>query len=286
MDTQQLKYFLALANELHFWKTAEKMNITQSALSRQIMALENELGLQLFFRNKRNVKLTPAGEFLQEKWSSKLIQLEAIQKHARQIHLGEQGTVTIAHPDSISYAILPDFIKKIAAVYPKLKIELVQLTYEQQEDNLKNYKIDLAFSREQNQSPVINSKNISSEKLCLVVPADHHFKTIEDITNKSMVGEKFISTKAGSSNSYDAIIGEIYSHYQIDSDSYISCEFGSTIISLIKNGLGISILPESYSLHYNEGIRFIPLSFTANLYLNWRKDDPNTLIHNILELIV
>lgn len=286
MDIQQLKYFLALAKELHFWKTAEKMNITQSALSRHIMSLENELGLQLFFRNKRNVKLTPAGEFLQEKWSTELIQLEAIQKHARQIHLGGHGSICIAHPDSISSSILPDFIKKISSAFPKLKIELVQLTYEQQEDHLKNYKIDLAFSREQNQSPAITSKNIGSENLCLVVPADHHFKKLHDVTNESIAEEKFISTNAGTSNSYDAIISDVYRHYQIDPDSYISCEFGSTIISLIKNDLGISVLPESYRLHGNESVRFIPLAFKANLYLNWRKDDPNTLITNILELIL
>ena len=58
MDLQQIRYFLALARELHYWKTAEKMNITQSALTRRIQSLENELGLLLFDRNKRNVKLT------------------------------------------------------------------------------------------------------------------------------------------------------------------------------------------------------------------------------------
>lgn len=285
MDILQLKYFLALAKELHFWKTAEKMNITQSALSRHIMSLENEMGLQLFFRNKRNVKLTAAGEFLKEKWSTELIQLEAIQKHARQIHLGEQGSVCIAHPDSISASIIPDFIKKIATVFPKLKIELVQLTYEQQEEQLKNYKIDLAFSREKNESAAIDSKNLGSENLCLVVPAHHHFITIDDVTHESIAKEKFIATNAGSSNSYDSIISDVYKHYQIDPDSYISCEFGSTIISLIKNGLGISILPESYRLHHHENIRFIPLTFTASLYINWRKNDPNTLISSILELV-
>lgn len=285
MDIQQLKYFLALAKELHFWKTAEKMNITQSALSRHIMSLENELGLQLFFRNKRNVKLTAAGEFLREKWSTEVIQLEAIQKHARQIHLGEQGFISIAHPESISSSILPDFIKKIATVFPKLKIELVQLTYELQEEQLKNYKIDLAFSREKNESAAIDSKKLGSENLCLVVPSNHHFITIDDITHKSIAEERFISTNANSSNSYDSIITDVYKHYQINPDSYISCEFGSTIISLIKNGLGISILPETYRLHYNDSVRFIPLNFTANLYMNWRKNDPNTLISTILNLL-
>ena len=63
MNLQQIKYFLALSDELHFWKTSEKVFITQSALSRHIKSLETELGVQLFERDKRNVKLTAAGEF-------------------------------------------------------------------------------------------------------------------------------------------------------------------------------------------------------------------------------
>ncbi|WP_431241905.1 LysR family transcriptional regulator [Flavobacterium sp. P21] len=71
MDLQQIKYFLALAKELHFWNTAGKMNITQSALSRQIQSLENQLGVQLFERNKRNVKLTARGSISQRKMGSR-----------------------------------------------------------------------------------------------------------------------------------------------------------------------------------------------------------------------
>lgn len=67
MDIQQIRYFLALAKELHFWNTSEKVGITQSALSRQIMSLESELNVKLFNRDKRNVNLTDAGLFLKEK---------------------------------------------------------------------------------------------------------------------------------------------------------------------------------------------------------------------------
>jgi LysR family transcriptional activator of glutamate synthase operon len=110
MDLQQIRYFLALARELHYWKTAEKMNITQSALTRRIQSLENELGLLLFERNKRNVKLTPAGKFLRAKWEVELNEIEYIHQFAKQIHLGENGTIKIAHPDSISASIMPDIL--------------------------------------------------------------------------------------------------------------------------------------------------------------------------------
>lgn len=285
MNLQQLKYFLALAKELHFWNTSAKMNITQSALSRQIQSLENELGLQLFYRDKRNVKLTTAGKFLQEKWSEEVSRMDSFQQIARQIHLGESGMIRIAHPDSISSSVIPDFVKKISVTFPKLTLELVQLTNETQEDYLKNYKIDLAFSRDKNRSAVIEEKKLVSENLCLVVPERHHFRTLEEISTETLKHEKFMLTTGPDSSSYDMLVQEVIKSYHISLDSYIRCEFGSTIISLIKSGLGISIMPQSYQFHQNSGIRFIPLPFVTDLYIQWRKDDPNPILNNILALV-
>lgn len=285
MDIQQIKYFLTLADELHFWNTAEKVGITQSALSRQIMSLESELNLKLFDRDKRNVKLTYAGQFLKDKWQSEVSVLEMIQQQALQIHLGESGTIKIAHPDSLSSSVIPEIISKISSTFPKLKIELLQLPYSEEEDSIKNYKIDILFSRDINQSAFLTSRKISSESLCLVVPIDHYYKTADDITPLNLADQKFILTDGGSDSSYDILLENIFKHYKILPNSYISSQFGSTIISLIKNGLGISILPKSYSYHGNDGVRFISLPFYSDLHIIWRKDDSNIIIKNIIHLI-
>ncbi|NAW52129.1 LysR family transcriptional regulator [Elizabethkingia argentiflava] len=285
MNIQQLKYFLELAKELHFWNTAAKINITQSALSRQIQSLENQLGVQLFYRDKRNVKLTPAGKFLQEKLGNELVQLHAYQQIAQQIHLGERGTIRIAYPDSISSSIIPDFIKRVSEVFPKLKLELVQLPYKIQEEYLKNFKIDLVFGRDASKSVTIDAKKIHYENLSFVVPENHHFKTLTDISESTFEGQKFILTTEDHSSSYNKLIQEVLQSYKIPQDTYIHCEFGSTIISLIKKGLGISILPHSYQLHENKAVRFIPIPFVTDLYIHWRKDDPNPILKKILEFI-
>ncbi|MGO3813158.1 LysR family transcriptional regulator, partial [Mesonia sp.] len=83
MTIQQIKYFLILAKELHFWKTAEKVFISQSSLSRQIQSLEDEMGVQLFERDKRNVKLTDTGKFLQEHWTIVIKDLDQIHRQAK-----------------------------------------------------------------------------------------------------------------------------------------------------------------------------------------------------------
>ena len=103
MELQQIKYFLTLAQELHFWNTAEKMFITQSALSRQIKALEDELGVKLFERNKRNVKLTEAGVFLRDQWFPMLDKINSIHRQAKKIHEGAAGSIKIGYPGSIAY---------------------------------------------------------------------------------------------------------------------------------------------------------------------------------------
>ncbi|WP_326983603.1 LysR family transcriptional regulator [Chryseobacterium sp. MYb264] len=285
MDLHQLKYFLALAKELHFWNTAAKMNITQSALSRQIQALENELDVQLFYRDKRNVKLTPAGKFLQEQWALEINQLESVHQMAKQIHLGAYGKIRMAHPDSISSSILPDFLEKVLDHYPHLELELIQLPYENQDEYLLNYKIDFAFTRDINHSLSINSRLISSEKLTLVVPWDHPLSSPEDISSQSIENERFILTVNDYESSYNRHIREVFSFYNISQKSYIMSEFGSTIISLVKKGLGISILPKSYAKNGNTGVKFIDLPFETNLFVIWRKNDPNPIVNNLLKLI-
>lgn len=286
MDLQQIKYFLALAKELHFWNTAGKMNITQSALSRHIQALERELDLQLFERNKRNVKLTPAGSFLKEKWEVELNKLESIHQFARQIHLGESGTIRIAHPDSISGSLMPDIMARIAEALPKLQIELVQLMYENQQEFLRNYKIDLIITRDNNNAPGIRSQKIHSDHLSIVVPDDHQYQTAGDLSKETLTRQKFILPVKDEGSSYSDIIQQLFQSFDFVPDVFMHSEFGSTIIAMVKKGLGVAILPDSYMYHESPGIRFIRLPFQTDLYVNWRKDDHNPVMLNILKLIL
>jgi len=285
MDLQQIKYFLALADELHFWKTAEKVHITQSALSRQIQALESDLGIQLFERNKRNVKLTPAGQFLKEKWTRELTEINYIHQFARQIHLGENGTIRIAHPDSISGSLIPDIVSRISQTFPKLQIELVQVLYENQQEFLSNYKLDLVITRDKNEAKGIRFEKIYTDNLALVVPDAHRFRTAKDLSKEQLANQKFILPVKDEGSSYNSLIQQMFESLDIEPDVYLHSEFGSTIIALVRKGFGIAILPDSYIEHEIPGVRFIRLPFKTDLYLSWRVDDNNPVLANILKLI-
>lgn len=286
MDLRTIKYFIALANELHYWNTAAKMNITQSALSRQIQSLESELNVVLFDRNKRNVKLTPAGSFLKQKWEVELNELDFIHNFARQIHLGEHGTIKIAHPDSISASLMPDILATISNEFPKLQIELVQVLYENQQAFLSNYKIDLAITRDTNHTQGIKSTKIYTDNLALVVPEEHPYKTIEDVSTASLAEQRFILPTIDEGSSYGLIIQNFFKSFDVVPEVYLQSEFGSTIIALVKKHLGIAILPDSYLHHESTGLRFIKLPFETDLYINWRADDHNPVLSNVLKLIL
>jgi len=286
MDLQQIKYFLVLARELHFWNAAAKANITQSALSRQIQSMERFLGVQLFERDKRNVKLTPAGLFLREKWEIELNKLEFFHHHARQLQLGETGTIIIAHPDSISASIMPDILSKITSHFPKLKIELVQVRYEDQHEFLINYKVDLVITRDINSYKNIESHQIYTDYLALVVPENHPFQVVEDITKETLSSQKFILPIKDEGSSYSTLVQDLFSSFNIIPNARIHSEFGSAIIALVRKGLGIAVLPTSYIHHANPDIRFIQTSIETNLYLNWRKDDQNPILTNVLQLLL
>lgn len=285
MNIQQIKYFLALAGKLHYWNTAAEMNITQSALTRQIQSLESELGVLLFERNKRNVKLTPTGKFLKDKWEVQLSEIEYIHQFAKLIHLGESGTIKIAHPDSISASIMPDILANISTQYPKLQVELVQILYENQHEFLRNYKIDLAITRDINTIPGIKSKKIYTDHLALVIPENHPYQTFEDLTKETLEKQKFILPTIDEGSSYGYIIQKLFNSFDFVPEVYLYSEFGSTIIALVRKGLGIAVLPDSYSYHESPGLRFIKLPFQTDLYLNWRADDHNPILSNVLKLI-
>lgn len=286
MDLQQIKYFLALAHELHFWNTSAKINITQSALSRQIQSLEAELCVQLFERNKRNVKLTPAGQFLREKWDVKLNELEFFHQHARQIQLGESGTIIIAHPDSISASIMPDMLSRIAVALPKLKIELVQVKYEDQQEFLRNYKVDLVITRDINTSDDFRSEKIHTDHLAIVVPENHPFQSVKNISSEALNEQKFILPVKDEGSSYSDIIQQFFRSFDVVPNAYLHSEFGSAIIALVRKGLGIAILPDSYRYHENTGIRFITIPFQTELFLNWRVNDQHPVLTNVLKCIL
>ncbi|MBC3540118.1 LysR family transcriptional regulator [Rufibacter sp. H-1] len=285
MDIQQIRYFLALAEELHFWNTAEKMFITQSALSRQIKALEEELGVQLFERSKRSVKLTQAGAFLRDRWLPLLEEINRTHRQARKIHEGAFGSISIGYPGSVAYSFLPEVVSRVAQTLPELKVELVEPMDISFEELLLNFQIDLAIRRDPAENPALQSLCLYSEPFALIVPQGH-WLTQENFTGLQDVREeKFILSGLHHRTLYVNSLRQMFKENDFTPNVYIESDFGAMILGLVARGLGITVMPSSYAFGAPPNVRFIHLPQKVNLYVTWRKDDTSAVLKNVLELV-
>lgn len=284
MKIQQIRYFLVLADELHFWRASEKLYTSQSNLSRHIQSLESEIGISLFKRDKRNVELTPAGAFLKKSWSEILDRFERSKIQAQKIHEGDAGTLSIAYPGSITHNFLPDLLKGIHKNMPELKIELTEPPDELHSTLLLDYKIDLSFSRDKIDHPHIESKELYSEHVCLVVPENHTI-TEDNFENlQQLEADNFITSNLKHTTYYATLIRQIFMRHGFEAKSLIESDFGNMILSLVAREIGVSIIPYSFKFAGMAGVRFIKLEDRVKLYVNKRISDDNIVLYRIWQV--
>jgi DNA-binding transcriptional LysR family regulator len=285
MDIQQIKYFLALADELHFWRTSEKMFITQSALSRHIQALEQELGLKLFLRDNRNVKLTKAGEFLRGEYAKLLTEFDSVARHARQIDAGEFGTLRIGHPASITFSVLPDLVAKMSARHTAPVIQMVELDFGDFDAALANYHIDIGFNREPPHLKGLASRKMMTENFALAVPADHPLARKRKIDPSKLKDEWFVLPGFTGESDHIEQVRAFFKAAGFTPKVRHESDLGATLLGLVSKGLGVSLMPYSYSYHSPAGVKFIKVAPTSSLYAVWREDDDNAVLKNFLKIV-
>ena len=285
INFQQLQYFLALADELHFWRTSEKMFITQSALSRHIRTIEQELGVRLFERNNRNVKLTKAGEFLRDEFRQLLDDFESLARHARLIAEGETGTLRIGHPASITFSLLPDLISALRHKHPNLTARMIELPGTDFDTALLGYHIDIGLNREPNKTKGLTSKRILTENFALAVPAAHPLAKKETIDLSEAKDERFILPFSTGRSEHALGIRSLFEEAGFTPQVYFESDDGGTILGLVTRGLGISVLPLSYFHHGRDEVCFIKLQATTSVYAIWRSNDQNAGLKNFLNVL-
>ncbi len=132
MELRHLRYFVTLAEELHFGRAAKRLHIAQPPLSQQIRQLEGELGFELFYRTKRNVQLTEAGQVFLGEVQQIMRQLQQAIQVGRQTSRGEVGQLVVGFVSSAAYNILPTILRTFRSCVPGVSIELHELTTDQQ----------------------------------------------------------------------------------------------------------------------------------------------------------
>lgn len=285
MELRQIKYFLGVAETLNFSKAAINLNIVQPALSRQIQQLEEDLGVILFERDKRNVRLTLAGVYLRDEMIKLDRRFQDTLSQAISIQNGHIGTIRIGYPGSALYSILPEALCLLQQKLPLLEGVLSEMAEVKVVETLVNGHVDVCFSREETYDhPNVCQRKLFSEPLALVVP-EHHAITKENFKSIGQCREEgFILPHMADWQQYRQRIYSIFSPEGFEPRIVYESNYGATIMRLVEKNLGISILPLSYRMGSSLKVRFIPLQTQTTLYLVWRTDDHRPIVRSFIAL--
>jgi DNA-binding transcriptional LysR family regulator len=288
MELRQLRYFLMLAHELHFRRAADKLFIVQPALTKQIQDLEAELGVILFDRNKRNVKLSVAGEYFNTEITKLFEQLEKSKNEIKQIEIGQKGELKIGYVGSCIHTFLPKLLGDLHDKYSEIHTYLSEMTSASQFLAVQKGELDIAFLRNPPPNKRFKQRIVFQENFALVLPKNHwldasNFQSLTQVAN-----EKFIlPTKTD---------GEIYHNLQwsICEDAGFSPKIshetvhGYTTLKLVENNLGISLIPISFERVTNTAVKFIELRDIpqkAEITALWNLQNTNPSFGRFMEIV-
>lgn len=248
MELRHLRYFIAVAEELHFGRAAARLHITQPSLSVQIRDLERAVGAPLLARSGRRVQLTEAGRAFLAGARLAVAQVELAIQDARRAYRGEIGQLTLGFVGSAAYRVLPHLLRTFRATHPDVTLRLSAMTTKEQLAALSERRIDLGLLRLPVEDAGLAWHVVASEPLMAVLPAHHLLATLAQIPLGALASEPFILyPRADSPAIRDTIIA--LCHKAGFSPNIIQ-ETGEmqTIVGLVAGGIGnaLVIAPEGY----------------------------------------
>lgn len=288
LELRYIKYFLSVAKELHFRKAAELLYISQPGLSRQIKQMEDDLGIKLFERNNRKVKLTKAGEYLKKELSSHLKSLNDIINHAQLLAKGIDGKLKLAYVGSAMQQLIPRLLLKFRESSPNVLINLTEMDNRSQIQALFDMDIDIGFVRLERVPRGLKIQPATTESFSLVLPDNHPIDESNFENLRQFKNENFILFDASYSESYYEKVMQIFDDSGFYPNVLHSTVNAGSIYRLVENYFGISIVPTSLSYGYNFKIKFIELKNIQQrtaLKIVWNRVNTNPVLLNFTEII-
>ena len=285
IELRHLHYFLAVAEELHFRKAAERLFISQPGLSRQIKQMENELGYALFERSNKKVILTKAGKYLKEEVTMLLKNMNDSFSHAQLIHEGMEGQINFGYVGSAMQNVIPQLLLKIKEEHPNVHYSLREMENPDQIDALIQKEIDLAFVRLDKVPKGLEIKPVFEDTFSLVLPKGHPINKKNFQGLKTFKNEAFILFDQSYSPAYYEQVMQIFKRSGFHPIISHNTVHASTIFRLVENNLGISIVPSSLALGYKMDIKLIELDKIPQktvLSVAWNSTNRNPILAKIL----
>lgn len=288
MEFRHLRYFVTVAEELHFSRAAQRLQMTQQPLSKQIRDLEEELGVQLFHRTKRQVQLTEAGKAFLEEARQLLAKAEQAVQVARQTAQGQIGRLVLGICGLATYSVLPRVLKAFRKSYPNVELELHEMTTSKQVQALQERQIQLGFLMPPVQDENLNVKLILEEPFVVVLPETHPLATQLEVMLPMLANEPFILVPRQEEPGYYDRCISLFKQAGFAPRVSQQASEKQTILSLVAAEIGIALSPASVRTLHREGIIYKALAGSmpeVELALVWRRDEPSPVLQLFLEIV-
>ncbi len=291
LELRHFRYFVALAEELHFGRAAQRLNMSQPPLSQQIQAMEAQLGVRLFDRSKRKVELTAAGQVLLTEARKALAQAERAEQAVRRAGRGDCGRLDIGFTGSSPFSdVMPNLIGRFRSFWPDVHLSVREMSTSVQMAALVEGSLDIGFARpaSEREVPGIVLHLVQRENLLFACHSAHPLAGRAEIRMADLACESFIlHPRPIGTGLYDRVMS-LAAGAGFTPNVVIEAHQMSAMVCLAAVGLGVSVVPEAMRRIHAEGLVLVPLTDPLahiDLFIAHKRDHGNAVVGNFLSLL-
>ena len=278
IDIRQLRYFVAVAETLHFGRAAERLHVTQPPLSRQVAALEKELGVRLLERDSRHARLTAAGEQFLTDSRAVLTAFDQACRNAQKAGAGDLGELRVGFIMHAAYSSVPPLTRRFIAARPGVNLHLREAIPLALQEGLLNGTFDAIVTFALAKAVKgISSMVIHREPLCLAIPEQHALDVNHPVSPDMLEHYPLLAAPVSVTPSMRQSITDFYARAGLEPDIRLETQLQQTIVSLVAEGIGVALVPQSLRKLGIHGVKFRPLVDApfVDQVLAWRTDNLN-----------
>ena len=288
IELRHLRYFLAVAQERNFTKAAERLNMAQPPLSRQIQQLEAELGVTLFDRDSRPLSLTPGGALFREQALQVIQRMDEMQGMMKRFVAAERPRFVIGFVPSIIYARLPRIIRGFREAAPGVDLSLIEMMSLEQITALKEGRIDVGFGRVRFDDPALRREVLREERLIVALPLGHRLLAGErPITLSELARESLIVYPREPRPSYADQVLSLFRDHGLEPQSIQEVRELQTAIGLVAADAGVCIVPTSVRRLERGDVVYREMAdhATSPIILSHRRNDQSALLETLMGVV-
>ncbi len=288
MEMRHLRCLVAVAEELHFGRAAERLHLSQPPVSLAIKELEAELGVVLFERSSRRIALTCAGEEALADARAVLARTELLKRRAHEEAEGRSGSLAIGFISLAAYSFLPPTLRRFTDDFPRARLALNESTSDQMLADLQDGSLDVGFLfASPGMPPALAYRPVLRDALILALPETHPLAHLRQVPLERLANERFLGFERHYGPMiFDAMVATCMRHGF--SPQLFPARQMHTIVSLVSGGIGVAMVPASVKALHREGVVYRPIRGERTLVetgVAWRRADESPLLQAFLAML-